>query len=246
MSFFGGLGAGFFDTLVGGINSTLSFLWGVLKGIVKALAAFRKHLWETIVKKVLPKLLDLFTRLKGILTTIFNIAWQILDQLRFLIDYIYKHFVRPYLIMIQRVRQVLTVFRLLGFKWARRLDARLAALEAKIISVFLLVRAPINQIISFLGLLADPLAILRRNPVIAAVLRDAAEIKNAIDRATAHPQTQAEVNASNEDNGWFQVIGHRSPAIYFGGFDLPHCPQGALQEFKSALAELVDLAKQEL
>jgi hypothetical protein len=246
VGFFGGLGSGFFDALVGGINDALKFAWDILKGIFSGIAAFLSHLWNNVIQTVLRKILAAYARLRGILAPIFNHVLRWLQQARAIIDYIFRRFVRPYLLMIQRTRQVLQLFRLLGFKWAKRLDARLAGIEAKIIGVFLAIRAPLNQLISFVGLLADPLAILRRNPIIAAVLRDAPEIKNAIDRATAHTQLQAEVDKSNRANGWFQPAAVAGNAQYFRQGQLPPDLAAARQEFVDAQATLPGLAKQEL
>jgi hypothetical protein len=246
VGFFGGIGASFFDTLVGGINSALAFVWGILKGIVSSVAAFLQHLWNDIIKNVLRRILAAYARLRGILAPIFSHVLRWLMQARAILDYIFRRFIRPYLIMIQRTRQVLQLFRLLGFKWAKRLDARLAGIEAKIIGVFQAIRGPLNQLISFVGLIADPGAILRRNPIIAAVLRDAPEIKNAIDRATMHTQTQAEVDASNRANGWFQQPAVAGNAHYFAQKQLPPDLAAARQEFIDAQAALPGLAKQSI
>jgi hypothetical protein len=246
MGLLGGIGGSFFDSLVGGINDALSALWGILKGVISGIAAFLQHLWNDVIKNVLRKILAAYLKLRSILAPIFArvLAW--LQKARQILDYIFRRFVRPYLQMIQRVRQFLQIFRLLGFKWAARLDARLAAIEAKIISVFLTVRQPLNQIISFVGLIADPLGILRRNPVIGALLRNAPEIKNAIDRATAHPQTQAEVDTSNRNNGWFQQPARAGNATYFAQGQLPPDFAAARQEFIDAGTALPGLSKQEI
>jgi len=242
----GGIGGSFFDSLVGGINDALSALWGILKGIISGIAAFLQHLWNDVIKNVLRKILALYAKLRSLLAPIFAkvLAW--LQRARQILDYIFRRFIRPYLQMIQRVRQFLQIFRLLGFKWAARLDARLAAIEAKIISVFLTVRQPLNQIISFVGLIADPLGILRRNPVIGMLLRNAPEIKNAIDRATAHPQTQAEVDQSNRWNGWFLPSASADNFTYYKQGQLPPALADAHQQFLDAQAALPGLANQEL
>lgn len=246
MSFLGGLGGAFFDTLVGGINGALSALWGILKGSIAGIAAFLRHLWDSIIKGVLQKILAAYIKLRNILLPIFNTVLTWLHRARQIIDLIFNRFVRPYLVMIQRVRQFLQIFRLLGFKWAARLDARLAALEAKIIGVFLTIRQPLNQIISFVGLIADPLGILRRNPLIAAVLRDAPELKNAIDRATAHTQTQGEANASNRATGWFQQPAAAANLAAYRQGKLPDDLSAARQEFIDAHAALPGLSTQGL
>ena len=228
--------------LLQALQGIFSFFRTLMEDIKRAFV----WLWQNAVKLVLTKILAAYAKLRSLLAPIFNHVLLWLQKARALYDYIFRRFIRPYLIMIQHTRQVLQIFRLLGFKWAKRLDARLAAIEQKIVGVFLTIRAPLNQLISFIGLIADPLAILRRNPVIAAVLRDAPEIKNAIDRATAHTQTQAEVDKSNRANGWFQQPAVAGNARYFAQRQLPPDLAAARQEFIDAQAALPGLAKQGL
>lgn len=249
---FDGIIGGITDAILQAVLAALAFIWNVLVAVANyiwsvlqfiwqfILRAFNfvknglKWLWENVVKQVITKLLQAYTKLRTILAPIFNHLLLWLQKARYYLDLIFNRFVKPYLVMIQKVRQVLGIFRLLGFKWAQRLDARLGALEAKIIGVFQTLRVPLNQAISFLQLLADPLGILRRNPLIAAVLRDAPEIKNAIDTATMHPQTTAEINASHRDRTWFDKSAVAGNQGYFAKRQLPPDMEAARQEFIKA------------
>ena len=228
--------------IIAGVNFTFGFFDTLAQDIKKGF----KWLWDTITKISLVKLLkglkDALAALKRFVDRI--VGWLL--KIRKWYDTYFNQFVRPILNAIRHLRQTLQIFRLLGFKWAARLDARLATIEGRIVSLYELLRTNLNQAVSWLQLISDPFGILRRNPVLAAVLRDAPEMKNAIDRSTNHTTTQAEIDSANQDNGWFQIIGHRSPAIYYGGGSAPECPKDALEEFLAAAKELTGLAKQSL
>ena len=205
---FGGPGTFFGDVLAfieGEIVAALSFLFNLVVAVANFLLAvdefifgfvgevFRsikniwKTIWDNIVKITLVKILSALSKLRKIIATIVGRILCYFQAVRDILDFIFKRFIQPYLIMIQHVRQVLQLFRLLGFKWAKRLDARLAKIENDIVGVWELIRTHVNQVISLVQLVVDPFGILRRNPLLAAVLRDAPEIKNAIDRATDVP-----------------------------------------------------------
>lgn len=203
-----------------------------------------KWLWTNIVKVGLTKLVKVFVRVQTWLAHYVNKVVAFLTRLRKWYDTYFNKFVRPTLNAIRHMRQVLQIFRQLGFKWAARLDARLAQAENRIVSVYEFLRIHLNQVISFLQIIADPFGILRRNPLLAGVIRDAPEIKNAIDRATAHTETQKELDTSNRANGWYQKSGQAANVAYFKGGAQPQYLIDAHADFTSAQAELPALATQ--
>ena len=263
---FGGPGTFFGDVLAfieGEIVAALSFLFDlivVVANFLLSLIQFVFHffltlatdikngfkwLWDNVVKVGLTKLVSVFVRLQAWLSKYVGRVVRFLVRLRKWYDQYFNQFVKPVLNTIRHIRQVLSVFRLLGLKWAARLDARLALIENRIVQAYELLRVNLNKVISFAQLIADPFAILRRNPVLGAVIRDAPEIKNAIDRATNHATTQKELDSSNHDNGWFQKGAAAGNAAYFKGGPRPEYLTDARADFTSARAELPGLALQD-
>lgn len=137
-------------------------------GIVRR---FFTHLWAGIIKRGLLGLLSLaqrFTRwLEGVLEPLANFLDKVLDWF----DRIYTRIFGPILQAIQRVRRVLRIFKLFGFKWAQKLDARLLRLEAKIIAPYLKLRAAVVGIINVLDSVIDLGALIRRPILLGSVAR---------------------------------------------------------------------------
>lgn len=264
---FGG-DAGFLDTVLGFFEQLFSQVFALLFNLIVAVANYLLAvaefiynfflqlvldiknafvwLWDHVVKVVLTKLLSIFVRVQTWLARYVNKVVGWLQKLRKWYDQYFNQFVKPVLIAIQRLRKILQLFRLLGFKWAARLDARLATIENRIIQAYELLRTNLNQIISWAQLIADPFALLRRNPVLGSILRTAPEIKNAIDRATNHVTTQAEVDKMNRDGAWYTASGRAEMTAYSHGGAAPQFIVDARANFTAAVAELPSLANQPL
>jgi hypothetical protein len=222
------------------------FIYGFSVTLFKDVKGAFSWLWEQISKITLLKLFkglrDALAALKRWVDKI--VGW--LEQLRKWYDKYFNQFVKPVLIAIQRLRKILQLFRLLGFKWAARLDARLATIENRIVQAYELIRTNLNQVISWAQLIADPFALLRRNPVLGSLLRTAPEVKNAIDRATNHVTTQPEVDKMNRDGAWYTASGRAEMTAYSKGGAAPAFIVDARANFTAAVAELPSLANQAL
>ena len=262
---FGGPGTFLGDVLAfieGEIVAALSFLFNLIVAVFNYLLAVAefifkffltlaqdiknafKWLWENVVKAGLTKLISVFVRVQAWLAKYVNKVTGWLIRLRKWYDQYFNQFVKPVLNAIRHLRQTLQIFRLLGFKWAARLDARLATIENRIVAAYELLRVNLNKAVSWLQLISDPFGLLRRNPVLGAIIRDAPEMKNAIDRATNHTETQGELNASNRANGWFQRDAAAGNAAYYSKRELPPDMDAARAEFIAAHAALPGLEKQ--
>lgn len=184
------------------IWALLTFLWNFLKRIVGDIGSLLNTLWNKVIKGVLVKIIGTFLKVRQWLSNLLAPVLKIIKQIRAWYDQYFNQFVRPVLRVIRQLRQVLQIFRLLGFKWAARLDADLARIENKIVSAYVTLRGYLNVATSWIQLVVDPLGILRRNPLFAALVRSAPELRNLMDVATIHTQTQTEVDTSNQHNGW--------------------------------------------
>jgi hypothetical protein len=226
--------------VIGGINFTFGFFDTLAQDIRK----WRFWLWDTLTKigqwKIIKAIRDALAALRKHVQDL--IAWLI--KIRKWYDQYFNQFVKPILNAIRHLRQTLQIFRLLGFKWAARLDARLATIENRIVAAYELLRVNLNKAVSWLQLISDPFGLLRRNPVLGAIIRDAPEMKNAIDRATNHTETQKELDASNRANGWFQRDAAAGNAAYYSKRELPPDMDAARAEFVAAHAALPGLDKQ--
>jgi hypothetical protein len=104
---------------LGKLLTALQAVWTWLQAHVLALLKAIKKRLDWIEKNILKPYQDMMRRIRA------QIMW------------IYKTFFRPIIQFIQSIRRVLSIFKLLGFKWAKKLDARLARLEGRIMAPIL-------------------------------------------------------------------------------------------------------------
>ncbi len=156
----------------------VQFLWNVIVVVAQFLVRmlgrirdFFKVVWENIIKRGVVKLLAIFAKVRAKLAQIFGPVLRILRRIRTWID---RHILPIALRMIntiQRIRQVLVVFRIMGFEWAKALDRKLAQLEGEIFQAFQRVRSQLNRVATIINLIADPDLILRGNVLVRSILR---------------------------------------------------------------------------
>lgn len=149
--------------------SILVFIWNVLvivanflfDGLVKV-ARFFRLIWDKVIKAPLLKLLELYNRLVAYLERtlgpIIRVLRRIVERLR----RYYILYVLPILNVIQTLRRVLIIFRLLGFRFAQRLDRFLLELQTRINAVFATILGHLNQVLNILNLIIDPTFLIAR------------------------------------------------------------------------------------
>jgi len=101
---------------------------------------------------------------------------KIIRAYRDYFDAIFTKYVLPVLNLLQRIRQILFIFRTLHLKFAERLDRQILALQVKINEPFERIRQRLNGVINVLHLAMDPLGLYRIEQIIIGVGRTAAEI----------------------------------------------------------------------
>lgn len=103
-------------------------------------AIIAAHLW---LEEHLGKLLDFLAKVK---------KW---------LDRFFKTYIKPFLVLIQRIRRFLLVLRLLHIKWAAALDRRLGQIESDVARVFLTIRGRLTDLISVVNAITNPLSAAR-------------------------------------------------------------------------------------
>lgn len=133
--------------------SAIVFLAGKLVAVTRALFLWARRVWENVIKGPLVRLAQLLRDLRERLDRFLRPLLRWLERIRKLLDDYFFRYIAPLLNFIQTLRRVLLVFRLAGFRFAKRLDARLFRLETQIAGAFLLVRGHLNAIFNYLNLL---------------------------------------------------------------------------------------------
>lgn len=214
--FFGGI----ISTIIAVINAIISalvylfnllvevfnFLYHALVAIanvlvkgVKLIARGFVHVINDIIHGRFVHLYEDYLKLKAKLAEIFAPVLRILKRIRA----IYNQFVLAPLLrmihLIQQIRQFLVIFRILGFKWAAKLDALLARQEQRLIHNVLVIQAWINLAISIIDLMVDPSLIMRKNFLLASLLSYLGAIKRVFFFGANRTQSTDEVKQSQRD-----------------------------------------------
>lgn len=183
LDFFGGLGdlsAALWEAIVFVWNTlvavfqflvqVLNAVWQFLLTALQAIADGFKYLWDHFFKRILTAIPDLLKKAHQWLEDHLGKLLKFLQKLRTAYVRWYNTYMRPFLQMLQRIRQYLVILRFLHIGIAARLDTFLAQLQARIVQSFTTVVATINTLVDIANALQDPRMLLRK-PVLLISLR---------------------------------------------------------------------------
>jgi hypothetical protein len=191
--------------LIGVIVDILNYIWNVLVAVANFLWSaivsvasfatsfaestqkFFHHLWDVIFKATIAKLIVDYQRL---------VAW-LKRVLKPLIDFINKLYAwyRKYILkwqlrinaIISKIRVILELFRLLGFKWAAKLDADLQKIQSYVTESIIAVVGTMNKISTILGLIVDPGMLIRTSAFGGTLWNNLGLVKQAAGYGSARP-----------------------------------------------------------
>jgi hypothetical protein len=144
-----------------------SLFGDTLGSIFQTLTSWVQWLWQNVVNVVIAKLYDLVQRILAWLQRLLAPLIDFLKKLKAQLDWYFQTFIKPIFDFLQRLRRILAVFRLLGFKWAAKLDQDIAHIESQLAKNFLLAEQAINTALNWINFITDPLGLY--NPVLFAL-----------------------------------------------------------------------------
>jgi phage-related protein len=172
-----------FNTMFGDISATNALLGGLgdaVHSVFSTLWTWITNLWQWFHDHIIQKLQDLIDKIKDKLKKIFG---PLLCHLRQQIDAykkLWNQYVKPIIDFLQRVRMAILIFRLLGFKWAKKLDQRIVALENAITNSFLGVLANLNRLADWLNYIIDPFGIFQPSIWFGSISQSVGAIVNLV------------------------------------------------------------------
>jgi len=185
LSFLGGL-LGSIGTL---ISNIANFLWNTLRAVYDFLVSWLvvvaqfllrmlghigklfRNIWDNWIKRGIVKLVELYAKLRVKLQRILGPVLRWVKKIRDWLDKYYFPQLKRTIQLLQRLRQILTIFRVFNIKWAKALDARLSEAERKTIQAMQAVRGRLNQAINYLNLILDPSLLLANIPALRQIMR---------------------------------------------------------------------------
>jgi hypothetical protein len=164
--------------LANAILAVFTYLWNLIKDIfnffvdlLRKIGHFFHTLWDQFFKKIFTGLWSALVKVHAWLEAHLGPVVKFIGKVRAYLDRIFRLYIKPFLNMIQHIRQYLQILRLLGVKWAAALDAKLGKFEADIAGLFLTVRGILTGFIGLLNVLADPLNLFRRPTAVLSIRR---------------------------------------------------------------------------
>jgi len=139
------------------------FLETFIVGLIKAIVGGLAHIISDILHGHLLTALQDIQKLFHALHDIFAPILQFIDHLRQL----YYKYIFKWVVFVQdtlsRIRVILSLFRILGQKWAAQLDADIAKIQGYLSTALIDVVKVLNTITSVIGVMVDPAQVLRKD-----------------------------------------------------------------------------------
>jgi len=132
-------------------------------------------------------LVQAFWDLQGALAILFAPILKLIQWLRtqyFQYVYPWMHDITN---LISVMRSILEAFRLLGFKWAAKLDADLQKIQSYITAVNIAIIGTLNKATTVLGLMIDPGMMIRRDAFGRTLWDSLGSLKKAAGYGSARP-----------------------------------------------------------
>jgi len=161
--------------LYNAVRSVLGFLQKLLKIIVDGLKHVISDILHGHLLAVLKDLQAMFHAIHDLFAPILKFIAQVQA---WYIKYIYRY-VKMVEDIISRIRVVLSLFRLLGIKWAAKLDADLARIQGYLTTALQAIVGTLNTISTWLTLITDPAGIIRKDFFTGTLFSSLGAVKRA-------------------------------------------------------------------
>lgn len=140
-------------------------------GIAKAIAGFFERLWTGFFQGIFTKVWNAIKAASTWLEAKLGPVVKFLQKVRAYYLKWFNTYIKPFLVLLQHVRQYLQILSFLHVGFAQKLDAYLAQLQAKIVQSFATIVGTINTAIDILNAVMDPAYLLRKPTLLLSLRR---------------------------------------------------------------------------
>jgi hypothetical protein len=144
------------------LGNALLGAWQILSRLAGFILTFLRHMFEEIVRGIVAALVDVAKALKAIANDVLVPLVKAAQAIRQKIIDLYQRFLRPVLIIIQDIRRMLALLKLFHIRFAQKLDADLAALEAKITAPLFFLLKYTNMVANWMNLIVTAGYLIQR------------------------------------------------------------------------------------
>lgn len=165
-------------------------------------------LWTRVIKPALSKITTWAKWLQQHLSKWFGPIITALKRVRGVVQKVYRRVIRPILDTIDIVRKTLQLLALLGWDDAKKLDAKLASLSAKIEEPFMLVVRKLNEAINWIDRIITLDGLLQRVTLIRSLIQYRRDVSRIAIRSTFNPLTAEKETEYRRNMGSWTVDEH--------------------------------------
>jgi hypothetical protein len=169
-----GVVVGTLDLVLGGIVSqvqkaitdlgnAVKAAWNILSRMAGLILRFLGTMWNWTIAGLVRAVHQIVDLLDNLYKDILVPMAQTLAHIRQIILDLWKRFVVPLLIVLQDIRRVLNILAAFHIKWAAKLDAQLANLEARITQPLLYLLGFVNSVANWINLLVTVNYLLQKS-----------------------------------------------------------------------------------
>jgi len=160
------------------------------------------ELWGWLKNSLWPTLWGWITDLRRWLYHFFKPLIDVLNQMKKAQDAYYKQVLKPVLVMLQKIRSILVIFRVFGLKWAVSLDQYLAGREALISKAFLQTRQELNTLADWIDWTINLGGLLNEGMFIWSAIQSISQLAGALWGQSNNPlgaQQIADMKAGSQE-----------------------------------------------
>jgi hypothetical protein len=212
----------FFNQIAGFIIGLLNVLWSVivfiyqllveivvaiaqyLIGLVKILVNFFKHVITDIIHGDFKALVNDYRAFRDALRAFFGPLLKIINLVHAWVNKYILVYIKLALTIISRIRVILQLFRLLGFKWAAKLDADLRKIQGYLTTALVDIVKGFNTLTSVINMMVDPSLVLRKDFFNSTLFSSLAGVKRAVGYGSNRPLDPSESDRQTRQIGLLQ------------------------------------------
>jgi hypothetical protein len=217
--------------LIAAINwliQAIEYVGDFLLALAQTVLSHLRDVFAWLRDHVIKPLLDDYRALKAWLTKVLGPIIQFIQKwYAWYQKYILKWQLRIQE-LIARLRTIVQLFRLLGFKWAAQLDADLRKIQSYVTDSIVDVVKTVNGILNVLNAVIDPSLILRKDFFAATLFSNLGAVKRAVGYGGNRPTDPSE--QKQIDNAHGEVFGSGALATGAPGKPLTYTPAVAMTD----------------
>lgn len=184
-----------FNAIAQVINSIITFL----ENFPEHLKDFLDDLWNEVIVPAIEKIQQIYDDIQTWLQNLLDPIIQFIQEVRaWFLKYIY-----PWIQRVQNIisitRAILSALRILGVKWAAKLDADLAKIQGYITGVFQDIIKPLNESLTWLNFLADPAGLFRTQTLSNSLFANLSSVYRSVNWGKNRGLSASEAQNTQED-----------------------------------------------